>query len=291
MQDMSRSAGEIALVVVGYVGTIVAGAKYRWLDVVFALYVGISSVAILGQNAQLEHFFSFIALFAHMGTVCRSIAARQLTRLSSFLPAALAALFILPSMKQQWAATIEHVQGIGRPDHAVAFAALDDVFVSEKAINVFSTGLLSGDPATLFLHARSTKPARRLSQAEYVFALQRGLDLLTRAGVQKGSILNLDFANAFPVLSGLDAPRGVPVFFHIGRTFAPATTPAADIFKDVDLIVVPKFNTSVRTRDVMLNSYGDYIDRTYQLLGENECWTLLRRSHGAKSTARAVPRP
>ena len=41
--------------------------------------------------------------------------------------------------------------------------------------------------------------------------------------------------------------------------------------------MVPKFNTSVRTRDVMLDNYGGYISRVYQLVSENECWTLLRR--------------
>ena len=293
--DVTRNLDEIVLVVVGYGGALVAGAKLKWLDVVFIFYVGLSSVALLNQNEQHAHLFSLIVLFAHMATVYRSIATARTTHtthtthLPAYLPAALAVLFIWPSVKHQCAATVEHVQSIGRADYATLLPRMDDVFVSEGAINVFLTGLLSGNRATLFLHARSTKPAQRLSQAEYVFTLRRGLDLLTRAGIREGSILTLDFANPFPVLHQLPAPRGVPLFLHIGRHLHPATAPAAELLKDVELIMVPKFNTSVRTKHVMLEHYGAYIFRVYQLVSENECWTLLRRRSGEKkSTAEAA---
>ena len=215
LRDVARYLDEVVLVVVGYGGALVAGAKWKWLDVVFIFYVGLSSVALLSQNAQHAHLFTLIALFAHMATAYSSIATAgttHTTRLLAYLPAALAALFIWPSVKHQCAATVEHVQSIGRGDYTTLLPHMDDVFVSESATNVFSTGLLSGDRATLFLHARSTKPAQRLSQAEYVFTLRRGLDLLTREGIREGTVLTLDWANPFPVLHQLPAPRGVPYF-------------------------------------------------------------------------------
>ena len=91
-------------------------------------------------------------------------------------------------------------------------------------------------------------------------------------------VLSLSWINPFPLLV-----RGPPVrselsWWDPGRTFSAQRHPRPEtLFRDVDFVMIPKFNYNAQTTRLMVQIYGRHLQRNYELLEENGCWKLLGR--------------
>jgi hypothetical protein len=114
-----------------------------------------------------------------------------------------------------------------------------------------------------------------LSQQQYVRTLTEAAALLARDG-RATRVFVLDQVNALPFVLGYPPPRGVPLWlWH--ENLPPS---AAELFADVDVVLVPKFSTLARSTVMALATYGDHLSRTFPVREDSDSWTILRRAPG-----------
>jgi hypothetical protein len=54
--------------------------------------------------------------------------------------------------------------------------------------------------------------------------------------------------------------------------------PAAELFADVDVVLVPKYSTLARSTVFALNVYGDYLATAFPVRHDTRSWSILRRA-------------
>jgi hypothetical protein len=87
--------------------------------------------------------------------------------------------------------------------------------------------------------------------------------------------ITFDFANPFNFLTGGQPARGDYLWFHAGRNISEhAHEQAQDLFHDVRCVMIPKFPMSYDTRQLLVELYGQYVEKHYVVLGRSEYWTL-----------------
>ena len=258
--------GEYALVALAY-ACVAPRKRLRAVDALFALYVVGSSIPIVSQNAPAQYVFSLAALFAHLLALCRpagneSAAGAASFRASRRMVAAALVVFLLPHLARQGVATVFFLGGaLGGPSFAdirpMNLPRMEGVLIKESG------------------------------EGEYVGTLRSGVRLLREQRVRNATVMTLDFANPFPVLLDLPAPRGDLWCIHVDRHINAETALAGPrLFADADYLMLPT-NWRVReTRDFLLNIYGDYLAEAYSTAAENEHWRLLRRASAGAPLSR-----
>ena len=104
------------------------------------------------------------------------------------------------------------------------------------------------------------------------------MELLEKHGMLHDHVLNLDFANVFPVLTQSPAPGGYPVLVDVNGTFTYQNHVTPEVFfKGAEAVLVPKFTISPPTLKALVDIYGPYIMEHYAYVDQNDCWQLLKR--------------
>jgi hypothetical protein len=88
----------------------------------------------------------------------------------------------------------------------------------------------------------------------------------------------LDFANPMNALTGRSAPRGVDAWNHAGRTMSlDVHRPAAAMFADVPVLMVPKAPVELHTHQLLRKLYWPYLTAHYRAVAETTYWRAYRR--------------
>ncbi len=112
-----------------------------------------------------------------------------------------------------------------------------------------------------------------LTQHQYLRSLLEAAALF--AGDDPPSrVLVLDQVNAMPFVLGYPPPRGGVLWL------LPEERPrrAEEVFDDVDVVLVPKYSTLARSTVFALDTYGDYLSRSFPLRHDTASWMVLRRT-------------
>ena len=113
-----------------------------------------------------------------------------------------------------------------------------------------------------------------VTQAEYVASL---LEAATALAENPVTVLVLDQVNPMPFVLGYRPPRG-------GRLWLSPEEPppaAADVFDDVQVVLIPKYSSYAPVTAFALATYGDYLGREFAVRSETPSWVILRRGVAA----------
>jgi hypothetical protein len=112
-----------------------------------------------------------------------------------------------------------------------------------------------------------------LSQQQYLGTLLEAAALL---GSEKppAVVFVLDQVNAMPFVLGHPPPRGSNLWLWEEEP----PRPAAELFADVDVVLVPKYSTLARSTVFALNVYGDYLATAFPVRHDTRSWSILRRA-------------
>lgn len=113
--------------------------------------------------------------------------------------------------------------------------------------------------------------------AEYRQYLTDGMSA-ARQGCGAGArILTLDLGNPFPLLLGWP-PGGTMLILQPNRMLSTQARPSdAEIFRDVDWVLVPKMPVQLAAREFMLDTYGPYLSQKYTESYESKWRKILRQ--------------
>ncbi len=135
-------------------------------------------------------------------------------------------------------------------------------------------GCGSIDPASLNLDNQRGQEA--LGEKQFLAVIQNGVGLLEREPRLPGKVFVPDLANPFNALTRRMAPTGVSAFYDAEITFSEAVHPRPDImFRDVDVVMVPKYPQKYPTFDLMRRIYGRYLESNFELVARSECWDAI----------------
>ena len=110
---------------------------------------------------------------------------------------------------------------------------------------------------------------------KYLATLQNGAEALASLDSKPGRVLVLDFVNPFTAGLGLDPPQGDSPWHHWDRTLNDANfLPAEDLFRDVQVVMDPKWAVEAWTADGLRRVYADYLAQNYQLAQETADWKV-----------------
>ena len=112
-----------------------------------------------------------------------------------------------------------------------------------------------------------------VSQVTYVDTLLEASRFLAHLGGPL-KIMVVDQTNPFPFMLGYPPPRGANLWLQ--RETPPR--PAAEMFGDADVVLIPKFSTSPDATSSALEVYGDYLAQTFPEQEELPSWTVLSRA-------------
>ena len=117
--------------------------------------------------------------------------------------------------------------------------------------------------------------------SEYPGIVNDGLVMLRKNMSTESRIFSMSFSNPFPFALELPPPRGDASWWHGGKSFNRNYFPDADqVFKNVDMVMVPKFADSQLQRrseatELMKEIYGGYLKSHFIEKDSSQFWTLL----------------
>jgi hypothetical protein len=125
---------------------------------------------------------------------------------------------------------------------------------------------------------------------KYLATLQNGAEALASLGAKPGRVLVLDFANPFSAGLGLNPPQGDSPWHHWDRTLNEANfLPAEELFRDVQVVMDPKWAVEAWTADGLRRVYADYLAQNYQLAQETADWKVyVPRQWPSEAASRSV---
>jgi hypothetical protein len=114
--------------------------------------------------------------------------------------------------------------------------------------------------------------------AKYLETLRDGARALAVLPVEPGRVFVLDFINPFSAGLDLQPARGDSSWKHWERNFDGANfLPPESLFRDVSIVMQPKWPAEEYTARGLREVYGDYLDEQFGLAHESEYWTLYVR--------------
>ncbi len=266
-REIVENAPAYALLAIGY-GAAAAAGRLGVREAAFALFVAGSGAAILNQNYHTLFVLPLLVLFLDLGRMLAGTG-------RAWLPAVLAAAFLLPQAVAWALATLVHLTAPATAAPA-DLPRLERVTVGERAISALD-GLEARDPRAAFYAARTRQPAQILSQSEYAETLRDGVALLRRHRVE-GTVLALAFANPFPALLDLPPQPGAYSWIHPGRNFTPDRAhPPERFLGGVDHLMVPRYPVAPATLSSLVETYGAAIEAEFALLEASPYWRLYAR--------------
>lgn len=141
------------------------------------------------------------------------------------------------------------------------------------------------DPARF--HLQNQRGQETIGERQYLAVLRNGVELLQRDPRLAGKVFVPDLANPLNALAGRSAPTGVAAFNDAEITFSEAVHPDPKImFRDVDIIMIPKYPHKYPTFDLMRRIYGGYVGANFDLVARSECWDAYRKKAAPAAWAR-----
>ena len=122
----------------------------------------------------------------------------------------------------------------------------------------------------LLTSTRQTPLRDPLAQSEYLDTL---LEAAAQLAERPRKVLVIDQVNPMPFVLGYPPPRGSLLW--LGPS-APEQA-ADDLFRDVDVVLVPKYSTYAPATALTLSTYHEYLAQTFPVRTETASWTFLRR--------------
>ncbi len=138
------------------------------------------------------------------------------------------------------------------------------------------------DPNRLNLDNRRGQEA--LGEKQFLAAIQDGVQLLEREPRLTGKVFVPDLANPFNALTARTAPTGVAAFNDAEITFSETVHPSPEaMFRDVDVLMIPKHPHKYPTFDLMRRIYGRYFASNFELVARSQCWDGYRKRPASSS--------
>jgi hypothetical protein len=124
-------------------------------------------------------------------------------------------------------------------------------------------------------------PSQQISDLEYVQTLMEAASLFADGRRSAAKILVLDQVNPVPFMLGYPPPRGGSLWLWPDM---PAR-PADEVFGDTDIVLIPKFSTYSRATLTALETYHEYLAKTFPVHEQSPSWTILSRPRAASLAA------
>lgn len=123
----------------------------------------------------------------------------------------------------------------------------------------------------------------------YFASLDDGAQALSDLHRNVDNVLVLDFVTPFSAGLDLKAPRGDSTWHHWGRTVNEHSfVPAESLFRDVHIVMEPKWPIDSSTTDGLRTIYAEYIGDRYELALETKDWKVhVLRDPPAETVSRS----
>jgi hypothetical protein len=282
LYSVEFNAGEYLLVLAA-LSILILNKAVRWQDFLFVGLVSAAGLLILNQNAQSKNIVVILAVLlwsyaaAVKGNGSNDSHARSIYTGNARVMSILLLLFMAPCLISRIHGLYSFTRGVATNGQQNQIATLPGVYIGEGS-SYLDEIHVNANPILLFNELRLRRPLQPLSQGEYVQTINEGLRLLASHNVQSGKILTFDLANPFNFLSGGPPSKGDYSWFHAGRNISRnAHISASDLFEDVNYIMLPTFPMNYETTRLLLEIYGEHLERAYALIGKTKCWTLYGR--------------
>jgi hypothetical protein len=124
--------------------------------------------------------------------------------------------------------------------------------------------------------------------SRYFASIKEGARSLSNLRRERDHVLVLDFVGPFSAGLGLPAPRGDSTWHHWGRTVNEDNFLPADIlFRDVRVVMEPKWPVDSATAEGLKAIYGAFIEDRYELAQETAEWKVyVLRAPPAETVSR-----
>lgn len=140
-----------------------------------------------------------------------------------------------------------------------------------------------GPVDTTRLHLENKRGQEMLGEKQFLAAIENGVVLLEREPGLRGKVFVPDLANPFNALTRRSSPTGIAAFYDAEITFSEAVHPRPEVmFRDVDIVMVPKYPHKYSTFDLMRRVYGPYLASKFDLAARSECWDAYRQRAGTR---------
>jgi hypothetical protein len=257
-----------------YILFILFGALALWRtrstrDFLFFVFCAGAGFMLISQNYQ---FWGIITLPAGA-----AVAAEMLARLEPSAPPGksvsliagtqlLLLAFVLPSSLHNAAALSLHAGlAIAKQGQAVPLPKFDRIRLVQ---------LWTEDNHSLF--------------SRYLASLGDGAQALANLGVKAENVHVLDFVGPFSAGLGLAPPRGDSTWHHWGRTVNEHHyLPAETLFRDVRVVMEPKWPVEVSTAEGLRQIYADYLAEYYGLEEETADWKIYVLREPSETVSRS----
>lgn len=269
--------------------------RIRYDYMLLCLFMGAAGILLDRHNAQGPGILTFIpgALVATLaprreadGAVGRSMLGSILLVGALVLPIAVGAagnlaFHFLTAVRQR----PPEFAGPRFPNLMIAQAPTSTAAQPSAAvIDAGEHGCGPVNPARLNLDNR--RGQETLGERQFLAAIRNGAELLEREPRLGGKVLVPDLANPFNALTGRTAPTGIAAFYDAEITFSEAVhQPAETMFRDVGILMIPKYPHKYPTFDLMRRIYGGYIAANFDLAARSECWDAYRKKPVAGPSA------
>jgi hypothetical protein len=250
-------------------------------DVLSGLFVWISGLALLSQNAQATGIPLYVVvgllLYVRLGDQLQPFAGRQLGWASCLMTCTLLPM-LLPlfsygttlvfynrkaeQSSQAFLVTSMHLQGLSVPaDNDNVF---DEVAADQYAPDTFS-------------RIRAGRRVHELTQQEYVKTILGLADLMRGQGAASARVGVIDQVNPLPFVLAAAPPRGVDLWLSDA-----VWPPPEREFEDIDYVAIPRFPTLRSTLVEGLGIYAEYLSTRFAEWRETPYWKVLRRRDAPK---------
>ena len=156
---------------------------------------------------------------------------------------------------------------------------------SAGALGLHAAMAVAGSGTSLNLpNAQGLRVAETVSEWDYNLyrryadTLEAGGELLQSLEEPASKVLVMDFASPFTSLLGLEPPESGTAWMHDGRNFDDRFhVQGAELFADINVVMVPKHPIAGSTTELMREIYGDYLDEHFREVSATGEWLVLQR--------------
>ena len=246
-----------------------------WTHVAASLVVIVLGVGVLSQNAQVGDmpvtmvvFFLLYRLLWEAAHDATPLAARPAMTV-------LVAVLVWPvlAVTAEAATLSAYYRAARRTDRLVQATGTNLRGLAVPADGRDLEQALAGSSYQVHSPLRDPPLRDPLTQHQYLRSLLEAAALFA-ADAAPSRVFVLDQVNALPFVLGFPPPRG-GVLWLVPEA---QPRPPALVFGDVDVVLVPKYATLARSTVFALDTYGDYLARSFPVRQDTDSWTVLRRT-------------
>ncbi len=290
---LSGNAAAI-LLALSPLGLLAALGQATWKDAAIGVFLTLTSIFLVVQNAQLFDMVTLACLAAY-GVARVWTSDNRIARLAVI---GAFALTVMPVMLDRALGLIQQTSGARReeirpPAAWASIPAMRGVHLAEREDMFESVAAAATDNQLIDAWTFSNQMKRRdgVRQGEYMASLMAGMSEL-RAVMKPGeSVASIEMTNPFPFLMGVRPAKGSYLTLDGDRTFNTKVYPdPAIMLADADHVMIPR--QSGRTPDIANHVYREWLAQHYEARVESLYW--VRYSHrktapGATTQAALIP--